>query len=93
MLFLIEHFYMQGKDFLVVGGGGGIHQPLNASSTAIKDEAADYKPMFHYLSVIRINNQLSVTSHFLKPDFAGFDIGKQFTTNNRTDVVIRYETK
>ena len=88
-----EHFYMQGKDFLVVGGGGGIHQPLNASSTAIKDEAADYKPMFHYLSVIRINNQLSVTSHFLKPDFAGFDIGKQFTTNNRRAMVVKNETK
>lgn len=88
-----EHFYMQGKDFMVIGGGGGIHQPLNASSTAIPDEAADYKPMFHYLSVKRIDNKLSVTSHFLKPDFTGFDIGKHFTTNERTDVVIQNETK
>ncbi len=88
-----EHFYMQGKDFLVIGGGGGIHQPLNVSSTAIPDEAADYKPMFHYLSVKRMDNKLSVTSHFLKPDFAGFDIGKQFTTNDRIDAALNYGTK
>ena len=88
-----EHFHMQGKDFLVIGGGGGIHQPLNSSSTAIPDEAADYKPMFHYLSVKRLDNKLSVTSHFLKPDFAGFDIGKQFTTNEHSDVVVTYGTK
>ena len=88
-----EHFYMQGKDFLVIGGGGGIHQPLNSSATAIKDEAADYKPMFHYLSVTRMDNKLSVTSHFLKPDFAGFDIGKHFTTNEHSDVVVTYGTK
>jgi len=87
-----EHFYKQGKDFLVIGGGGGIHQPLNASSTAMQDEAADYKPMFHYLSVKRIDNKLAVTSHFLKTDFAGFDIGKQFTTNSRTDLVLEYGT-
>ena len=88
-----EHFNMQGKDFLVIGGGGGIHQPLNSTSTAIPDKAADYKPMFHYLSVTRMDNKLSVTSHFLKPDFAGFDIGKQFTTNDQSDVVITYGAK
>jgi Icc-related predicted phosphoesterase len=75
-----ERFNMQGKDFLVIGGGGGLHQPLGNGSNRLNDLASDYKPMFHYLSVKREANTLQVRSHFLKNDFAGFGNGISFTT-------------
>ena len=75
-----EHFNVQGKDFLVIGGGGGLHQPLGSGAGALDDLAVDYKPMFHYLSVKRMDNNLVVRSHFLKTDFSGFDKGISFNT-------------
>lgn len=76
-----EHFKIKGKDFLVIGGGGGLHQPLSNVQKDFKDLAADYKPMFHYLSVNRIADKLMVKSVFLKNDFTSFDKGVSFTTN------------
>lgn len=76
-----EHFRVKGKDFVVVGGGGGLHQPLNNSANKLPDLSLDYKPLFHYLSVKRVADQLSVTSHFLSTDFATFSEGHSFTTN------------
>jgi hypothetical protein len=67
-----ERFNMQGKSFLVIGGGGGLHQPLY-SSEVTHDLSADYKPMFHYLVVRRFGDTLQVVSRQLKPDFSGFD--------------------
>jgi hypothetical protein len=72
-----EHFKRSGKNFLVIGGGGGLHQPLDTSARRIPDVAFGYKPMFHYLSLQRIGDHLLLTSHFLKPDFSG--IGKGYT--------------
>jgi UDP-2,3-diacylglucosamine pyrophosphatase LpxH len=76
-----EHFKMQGKDFLVIGGGGGLHQPLSNATNKLSDLAAEYKPLFHYLSVKRTGDDLSVTSHFLSKDFTGFGTGHSFITN------------
>jgi Icc-related predicted phosphoesterase len=76
-----EHFQMQGKDFLVIGGGGGLHQPLSNSADKLSDLASEYKPLFHYLSVKRTGDDLSVTSHFLSKDFTGFGTGHSFITN------------
>jgi hypothetical protein len=70
-----EHFRVYGKDFLVIGGGGGLHQPLRASSEATSDIASSYKPMFHYLSVRRFPDHLDVTSVRLKSDRSGFEEG------------------
>ncbi|MEO6230516.1 MAG: metallophosphoesterase family protein [Ferruginibacter sp.] len=76
-----EHFMIQGKDFLVIGGGGGLHQPLNSNTTnSIYDLSPDYKPMFHYLTVQRIADKLLVTSHYLKENFSGFAAGHSFQT-------------
>ncbi len=78
MLFLsghshnFERFNMQGKYFLVIGGGGGLHQPLHTSEIT-HDLSADYKPMFHYLVVRRFGDTLQVVSRQLKPDFSGFE--------------------
>ncbi|MEO6548606.1 MAG: metallophosphoesterase [Ferruginibacter sp.] len=81
-----EHFQKQGKEFVVIGGGGGLHQPLNDSPGNIPDIASNYKPMFHYLSVQRVQDKLLIVSHFLKTDFSGFDIGHSFTTNDNGNV-------
>lgn len=74
-----EHFKKGGKDFLTIGGGGGIHQTLNTSADRIEDMASGYKPMFHYLTVKRNGNDLFVTSHYLKEDFSGVENGISFT--------------
>lgn len=76
-----EHFIVQGKNFLVIGGGGGVHQPLLKQNTTL-DLASSYKPMFHYLALKRTNNVLQVSSQQLKSDFSGFEEGLFFTVNS-----------
>lgn len=72
-----ERFKVQGKDFLVIGGGGGLHQPL--SSTFITpDLEQKYKPAFHYLQVVREGGNLKILSRQLKTDFSGFEDGIGF---------------
>lgn len=73
-----EHFKQAGKNFLVIGGGGGLHHPLDTSAKRIPDIAFGYKPMFHYLSIQRKGEKLLVTSRFLKPDFSGVERGYLF---------------
>jgi len=65
-----EHFVLSGKDFIVIGGGGGIHQPLRSDRT---DLQADYKPQFHFLMITPKQKLLQIESYFLKDDFSGFD--------------------
>jgi hypothetical protein len=72
-----EHFVMNGKHFLVIGGGGGLHQPLYTKEVS-HDLAAKYKPAFHYLAVRRFNDSLQIVSRRLKTDFSGFDNGAAF---------------
>lgn len=74
-----EHFKVKGKNFLVIGGGGGLHQPLNANNENMHDLAADYKPPFHYLEVRRENDKLNILSRMLKPNFSGFTDGMNFS--------------
>jgi hypothetical protein len=70
-----EHYQVQGKDFMVIGGGGGLGQPLRPGTKELPDLAGTYKPMFHYLSVKRVGNNLEVISRELKKDFSTFDTG------------------
>ena len=65
-----EHFVQSGKDFLVIGGGGGIHQPLR---TDIKDVQQDYKPQFHFLMLTPRHGYVQIESYGLKEDFSGFE--------------------
>src|SRR3569833_1618218 len=69
-----ERFDMNGKCFLVIGGGGGLHQPLYTSEVT-HDLAASYKPMFHYLEITRSGDTLQIVSRELNPDFSGFTNG------------------
>lgn len=75
-----EHFKMKGKDFIVIGGGGGLHQPLNTTGKNYADLAATYKPPFHYLSVERVDDKLQVRSHAIENDFMSFKPSYAFNT-------------
>ncbi len=72
-----ERFKVQGKDFLVIGGGGGLHQPL-LTALITPDMEPKYKPAFHYLQVSREGSKLNILSRQLKTDFSGFDDGISF---------------
>ncbi|MES2848278.1 MAG: metallophosphoesterase [Bacteroidota bacterium] len=76
-----EHFKIKGKDFVVIGGGGGLHQPLSCNDKSLTDCALKYKPPFHYLSVKRVDDKLMVTSHSINTDFKNFSASYNFNTN------------
>ena len=88
-----EHYQMGGKDFLVIGGGGGLHQPLRTGTGAMPDLAPDYKPQFHYLSVKRCGDKLNVCSIELKKDFSCFEDGEKLCVSKEvvvaTDVAVK----
>jgi len=73
-----EQFKVKGKDFVVIGGGGGLHQDVRANNDVMHDVAADYKPIFHYLEVTRQGNKLEVLSRKLASDFKSFADGRKF---------------
>lgn len=70
-----ELFKHEGKDFLIIGGGGGLSQPLSNKEERLNDISSTYKPQFHYLIMQRSGGQLCLTSRFLKDDFSGFTEG------------------
>ncbi len=82
-----EHFKVKGKDFMVIGGGGGLRQPLRKGIGTLADLAEDYKPMFHYITVNIIDDYLQVRSFHLKKDFSGFEEGMKLDIKKFTEVV------
>ncbi|MGE5519880.1 MAG: metallophosphoesterase family protein [Candidatus Dadabacteria bacterium] len=70
-----EHYKFHGKDFMVIGGGGGLQQPLRQGIGTLADLALEYKPMFHYLTVEPMADHLKVKSYHLRKDFTGFEEG------------------
>jgi hypothetical protein len=76
-----EHFNISGKDFLTIGGGGGLHQPLNKGADRIPSLSFGYDPEFHYVLMRRIHSQLVIISRRLKPDFTDFENGYRFVIN------------
>jgi len=64
---------------LVIGGGGGPHQPMLSGKELTPDISHAYKPMFHYLEVKRYGDSLQVISRRLKADFSGFNDGLIFS--------------
>lgn len=48
-----EHFQSKGKDFLVIGGGGGLNQPLYQGKDQRWKDLSPVKPLFHSISVQR----------------------------------------
>ncbi|MEO5571002.1 MAG: metallophosphoesterase [Bacteroidia bacterium] len=74
-----EYFIFNDKYFLTIGGGGGLHQPLNKRKDALPNQAIGYEPEFHYILIKRTGNKLNITSQKLKDDFSGFESGYRFT--------------
>lgn len=74
-----EHFRVKGKDFLTIGGGGGLHQPLNKKNR-ILTLSEGYSPEFHYILLKRKNDQVEIISRRLKTDFSGFINEYEFKT-------------
>jgi hypothetical protein len=85
-----EHYNIKGKDFMVIGGGGGLHQPLREDANCLPDLCKNYKPLFHYLTVRRSAEGLQVTSYELKKDFSNFDVGLQFDIQNPNKPSVQY---
>ncbi len=73
-----EKFTYQNKYYFVIGGGGGLIQPLNKDSLALKDDVVNYKPMFHFLGMKRYNNSLHIVSYKMNSSFTGFEEGYIF---------------
>lgn len=70
-----EHYKVKGKDFLVIGGGGGLRQPLRQGLGTLADLSPEYKPMFHYITVTGLGDSLGVTSYHINKEFTGFEEG------------------
>jgi len=73
---------VHGKYFLVIGGGGGIHQPLHTGKEPTHDLSPNYKPAFHYLEVKRNHDSLQVISRQLTADFSEFKDGLAFAVGS-----------
>lgn len=74
-----EHYKVEGKDFIVIGGGGGLRQPLRQGLGTFADIALDYKPMFHYITTEATEDSLNITSYHTNKDFSGFEEGRKTT--------------
>lgn len=69
---VFEHFKIEGKNFLTIGGGGGLHQPLNLGNDRIPSENLGFDPEFHYLLLSRNHQKINLISRILNADFSGF---------------------
>ena len=71
-----EHFRVNGKDFLVIGGSGGLQHPLRTGTEAEYHDLFSNsleKRMFHFLTVESHDSTLTVEVRMLRSDFGGFD--------------------
>ncbi len=71
-----EHFREGGKDFLVIGGGGGLQQPLLTGTDRRWNDLfprTTEKRMFHYLQCRTGEAGIDLTVRMIKPDFSGFE--------------------
>ncbi|HUI64727.1 MAG TPA: metallophosphoesterase [Bacteroidota bacterium] len=65
-----EHFQIAKKDFLVIGGGGGLLHPLReGTDREWMDLAPVPRPQYHYILVRRVGQVLHVTIRALQDDF------------------------
>lgn len=68
-----EHFKIEGKTFLVIGGGGGIGQNLNTRPDRIACENDDCHPLFHYLMVKRETDHFLIICREVTQDLKGLN--------------------
>ena len=71
----VEHFRIDGKDFLVIGGGGGLQHPLLVGSESRWQDLFPQKTekrMFHYLEGLITGTSATFTVRMLTDDFSSF---------------------
>jgi hypothetical protein len=74
-----ERFMEQGKDFLVIGGGGGSrHNVWTGAEQNWKDISPQQKPLFHYITLERRGLSLHIDVRQLRDNFGGVDRGYAF---------------
>lgn len=75
-----EHFVIQGKDFLVLGGGGGLLHPCLTGKDCLYGDVfpiKDQRRLFHYVTVDIGDEGLTVSYHMLFVDLSNFhDVGE-----------------
>jgi 3',5'-cyclic AMP phosphodiesterase CpdA len=71
----LEYFINMDKNYLVIGGGGGLKQPLYEKGyRKYSDEIENnFKPVYFYILLKRKGNDLTITSRGLNRDFILFD--------------------
>ncbi len=71
-----ERFKERGKDFLVIGGGGGSrHHVLAGAEQNWEDISPQQKPLFHYITLERQGISLHIDVRQLRGDFRGVEGG------------------
>jgi hypothetical protein len=71
-----EHFKVKGKDFLVIGGGGGLQHPLytgNEEKYKNLYDSLSTTIMFHFLTVDTYNDSLKFSVMMLDKKFTSFE--------------------
>jgi predicted phosphodiesterase len=77
-----EHFRKEGKDFLVIGGAGGLMHPLKTANERVFADIAvvpESARFFHYLECSETADGLRFSVHMMRRDMSGFDILDPFT--------------
>jgi hypothetical protein len=77
-----EHFKVNGKDFLTIGGSGGPQHPLKTGKSAKYQDIfsnSEKKRMFHFLTIKSHGAILDVALMMLSPDFKKFENFPQLT--------------
>jgi predicted phosphodiesterase len=74
----LEHFQIEGKDFLVVGGGGGLLHPLHQGEEERWHDRVIHSSTrsgFHYMRITPTAGMLAVEIMTLTPDLGRFEAG------------------
>lgn len=77
-----EHFRKNGKELFVIGGGGGLLQPLLIGNEQRYDDLFSQMHslrFFHYIECVVQRNSLQLLVKKLRNDFSGFDVADTVT--------------
>jgi predicted phosphodiesterase len=77
-----EHFQKNGKDFLVIGGGGGLLHPLKKGKDAKFVETMGphmRRRFFHFVECNIYRDHIVFNIKMLQPDFSGFDLEEEIS--------------
>jgi 3',5'-cyclic AMP phosphodiesterase CpdA len=77
-----EHFNVNNKDFLVIGGGGGPQHPLFSGKDLRFNDLVKMptdRRMFHYITIKVYKNSLWIDLNMVSEDFKGIKTIPQFT--------------